>query len=175
MKIKSANWLKIARYDLRAAELAFGVGLHLTCVEKCHSSLEKLLNGLFMLTRYPDHIELMEDMLKTSNELKELTDKVINLVTKEFQVDEIILFGSYAKGTATDLSDVDVLVISPQFKEGVAILENVFTIKEKTGLREPYLQLFAFPSKIYYNEELFIDPDFIREIKRTGKVLYSSL
>ena len=82
---------------------------------------------------------------KTSNELKELTDKVINLVTKEFQVDEIILFGSYAKGTATDLSDVDVLVISPQFKEGVAILENVFTIKEKTGLREPYLQLFAFP------------------------------
>lgn len=112
---------------------------------------------------------------KTSNELKELTDKVINLVTKEFQVDEIILFGSYAKGTATDLSDVDVLVISPQFKEGVAILENVFTIKEKTGLREPYLQLFAFPSKIYYNEELFIDPDFIREIKRTGKVLYSSL
>ena len=57
---------------------------------------------------------------KTSNELKELTDKVINLVTKEFQVDEIILFGSYAKGTAKDLN-------------------------------------------------------FIREIKRTGKVLYSSL
>ena len=45
---------------------------------------------VLMLTRYPDHIELMEDMLKTSNELKELTDKVINLVTKEFQVDEII-------------------------------------------------------------------------------------
>ena len=83
--------------------MAFGVGLHLTCVEKCHSSLEKLLkgliveqdkeparihdllrliskvvvenlqndiyktlddlNGLFMLTRYPDDIELMEDML----------------------------------------------------------------------------------------------------------------
>ena len=63
MKRKSANWLKIARYDLRAAELAFDVGLHLTCVEKCHSSLEKLLKGLFMLTRYPDDIELMEDML----------------------------------------------------------------------------------------------------------------
>lgn len=45
----------------------------------------------------------------------------------------------------------------------------------KLMFREPYLQLFAFPSKIYYNEELFIDPDFIREIKRTGKVLYSSL
>jgi|688.fasta_scaffold00064_26 HEPN domain-containing protein len=63
MKRKSANWLKIARYDLRAAELAFSVGLHLTCVEKCHSSLEKLLKGLFMLTRYPDDIELMGDML----------------------------------------------------------------------------------------------------------------
>lgn len=63
---------------------------------------------------------------KTSNELKELTDKVINLVTKEFQVDEIILFGSYAKGTATDLSDVDILVISPQFKEGVAIFRLSF-------------------------------------------------
>lgn|GEM_PF-2889418 len=38
---------------------------------------------------------------------------------------------------------------------------------------EPYLQLLAFPSRTYY-EESHIDPDFVREIKRTSKVLYSS-
>ncbi len=111
---------------------------------------------------------------KTTVELKELTDKVVNSVTKSFQIDEIILFGSYAKGTATDLSDVDIAVVSPDLEVGQAMFKNVLTVSRKAGLCEPYLQLLAFPSKSYYNEDSYIDPDFIREIKRTGKVLFSS-
>ena len=43
---------------------------------------------------------------KTEIELKELIDKVIFSVTESFNVDEIILFGSYAKGTENEFSDV---------------------------------------------------------------------
>lgn len=94
-------------------------------------------------------------------------------MTKNFKVDEIVLFGSYAKGTENDLSDVDIAVISPELVEGQTMFKNVLTISRGAGLCEPYLQLLAFPSKTYYNEDSHIDPDFIREIKRTGKVLYS--
>lgn len=110
---------------------------------------------------------------KTIKELKLLTDKVVNSVTQNFKVDEILLFGSYAKGTATELSDVDIAVISPDLQEGEAMFKNVLTISRKAKLCEPYLQLLAFPSNVYYNEELYVDPDFIREIKKTGKVLFS--
>lgn len=110
---------------------------------------------------------------KTTIELKALTDKVVKAITDNFQVDEIVLFGSYARGAANDLSDVDIAVVCPELKEGQAMFKNVLTVTRKSGLCEPYLQLLAFPSKTYYNEESYVDPDFIREIKKTGKVLFS--
>lgn len=103
MKKKSENWLKIARYDLKAAQLAYDGNLYLTCIEKCHDALEKLLksiitendkqpqkihdllrlateaivgnlqqdildvlndlNNIYMSTRYPDEIEIIEKSL----------------------------------------------------------------------------------------------------------------
>ena len=103
MKKQSENWLKIAKYDLKAAKLAYDGGMALTCIEKCHDSLEKLLKGIitesgkqpqkihdllrligealvenlqqdilsilnelnsiYMTTRYPDEIEIIEHSL----------------------------------------------------------------------------------------------------------------
>ncbi len=111
---------------------------------------------------------------KTEVELKDLVDKVINKVTADFAVDEIILFGSYAKGTANDMSDVDIAIISPEFDTKNPLFENALKIKKQTKLFEPYLQLIAFASPTFYSE-VFIDPGFIREIKNTGKVVYSSI
>lgn len=34
MKKKAENWLKIAKYDLKAASIAFDNDLYLTCIEK---------------------------------------------------------------------------------------------------------------------------------------------
>jgi predicted nucleotidyltransferase len=108
---------------------------------------------------------------KNKLELESLLDTVITKVTNGFDVDEIILFGSYAKGTENDLSDVDVAVISPDLDVKGTILKNSLIIKKKTKLYEPYLQLMAFPSETFY-EEKFIDPGFIQEIKRTGRSIY---
>lgn len=46
MKKDTHNWIKIAKYDLKAAEVSFDGGMYLTCVEKCHNSIEKLLKGI---------------------------------------------------------------------------------------------------------------------------------
>ena len=108
---------------------------------------------------------------KTKIELQELIDKVVSMITKDFAVDEIILFGSYAKGTANNLSDVDIAVVSPDLDEAKPIVLNSLKIKQKVKLFEPYLQMMAFPSSVFYSEK-FIDPAFIQEIKKTGKKVY---
>lgn len=108
---------------------------------------------------------------KNKVELQELLDLVVDKTTSDFNVDEIILFGSYAKGTENDLSDVDVALVSPDLDEDCPLFENSLKIKKTVKLFEPYLQLTAFPSRIFYEED-FISPDFIQEIKRTGKTVY---
>jgi predicted nucleotidyltransferase len=63
-------------------------------------------------------------------------DKKINKTLKEFKsalevagirVDRIILFGSYARGEAGKESDIDVVVISEDFK-GMNLLQRLETI-----------------------------------------------
>lgn len=102
---------------------------------------------------------------------QQLINRVIDSITSHFKVDEIILFGSYAKGRATEDSDIDIAVISSELDPNSSIFKNVRTVKEKCKLIEANLQLFAFNSKVFY-EEAFVDPTFIREIKNTGRSIY---
>ena len=48
---------------------------------------------------------------------KELVDKI----TKVTKVKKIILFGSYSKGTATDESDIDLLIIENKINSKIEI------------------------------------------------------
>lgn len=107
----------------------------------------------------------------TKNWLENLVKKVIDSIDPEFNIEEIFLYGSYAKGNAHEWSDVDIALISPDLT-GKSIFSNVRTIKEKTKLYEPDLQLTAFPSKTFH-DETFVDPSFIQEIKKTGKKVYT--
>jgi len=46
VKEASANWLTIAKKDLKVAQDNYKIENYLTCVEKCHAALEKLLKGI---------------------------------------------------------------------------------------------------------------------------------
>lgn len=51
---------------------------------------------------------------------KEILDninKFIEEIKKHYNVTEIILFGSYAKGTASENSDIDIAIISDDFDD----------------------------------------------------------
>ena len=106
--------------------------------------------------------------------LEEKLKYYIESITKAINVDQIILFGSYAKGNPHQYSDIDIAVVSSELDPNKSRLSNIRKVKEKTNLLDPDLQLFAFPSETF-KHELGFDESFIREIKKTGKIVYSSI
>ncbi len=108
---------------------------------------------------------------KSKLELESFLTNVISKIAQDFMLDEVLLYGSYAKGTANADSDIDLAIISPQLTKKSIYANNRF-IKTQIKLYEPGLQLTSFPSEVFYNET-FVDPGFIQEIKRTGKRVYS--
>ena len=108
---------------------------------------------------------------KNRQELDEILSRVVKKISKDFELDEVILFGSYAKGTATADSDIDLAVVSKGLNKS-STFSNTRYLKEKINLIEPGLQLFAFNTKVF-NAEKSIEPGFIHEINKTGLRLKS--
>ena len=90
-------------------------------------------------------------------------------IAERFQPDKIILFGSYAYGTPTPDSDVDLLVVMPTrnpFAQAVRIGEAI----------EPgcFLDLLVRPPTLL-EKRLQWGDWFLREIVSRGKVLYEKV
>ena len=103
--------------------------------------------------------------LITSNQISALSDKI----AKKFHPDKIILFGSYAYGTAQQYSDVDLLVILP-FKEKNFTKSLEIINKVKPGFMTDILARNPEDVEMRYSAG---DP-LIREALDKGKVLYES-
>ncbi|MFM7458035.1 MAG: nucleotidyltransferase domain-containing protein [bacterium] len=108
---------------------------------------------------------------KNKLELENLLTELCNRIKDHYELDEILLFGSYAKGTANEWSDVDVAIISPSLNKR-SVLGNVLDISNKIKFYDSDLQLTAFPSQNFYQES-FDPQSFIGEIKRTSKKIYN--
>jgi predicted nucleotidyltransferase len=81
-------------------------------------------------------------------------------------IDSAFLFGSYAKGTATEQSDVDVCFFSHSFEnmQSLDIMKLLFRLTRK--YRGIDIEPHGFPTS-----ELKNDNPFVKEILRTGKEL----
>lgn len=101
-------------------------------------------------------------------------DEIIRILVSECQPDKIILFGSYASGTATEDSDLDLAIVKetdlPRFKRSA----NFRRALRSNGRR----WLFPMDIVVYTPEEIAAyqnDPySLIHEILNTGKTLYES-
>jgi len=97
-------------------------------------------------------------------QIAQLTSKIVAAERPE----KVILFGSYASGTATENSDVDLLVISrsdlPLREREVRLTRHLF------GSGVPYDLLMLTPEEV--EERLHRNGPFIREILSSGRVLY---
>ncbi len=87
----------------------------------------------------------------------------------EFSAEQVILFGSYARGTVTEDSDVDLLVVGP-FK-GRSVDKSV-EIRMKLRPGFPIDILVRTPEKV--RQRMGMGDNFIREILEEGKVLYEA-
>ena len=91
-------------------------------------------------------------------------------VARKFRPEKIILFGSYAHGTATDDSDVDLLVIMPRTRERGERMS--VRIRHAVPRDFPLDLLVRTPAEI--SKRLRWGDFFLREIMERGEVLYEA-
>lgn len=99
-----------------------------------------------------------------NNKISELVTKIAN----GYNPDKIILFGSYAKGTANEDSDVDLLVIK---ETDTPRPERTFQVRKMLyGMMIPLDILVYTPIEIRESQKSKLN--FLHEVLTTGKTVY---
>jgi len=99
----------------------------------------------------------------------ELLEGIVKRIVDGYNPDKIILFGSYAYGTPTEYSDIDLFIVKDddrrrvdRFCEVMRILRNVKGVP---------IEPLIFTNK-ELERRLELEDDFILGIVNEGKVLY---
>ena len=94
--------------------------------------------------------------------IMEIVQKYVEKICENYKIEAIILFGSYAKGTNNENSDIDIAIITDDFENDIFDEElNLMKLRRKIDTRiEPHL----IRVKDYKNAET----PFIQEIIETG-------
>jgi uncharacterized protein len=101
-------------------------------------------------------------MAKIPNKVKNTIEKFLNALRQNnIPIKKAILFGSYAHGTYTEWSDIDLAIVSDFF------VGNRFDDRRK--IRPIYLSISCDLEVLPYIPEDFTDDDpFVKEIIETG-------
>jgi predicted nucleotidyltransferase len=99
----------------------------------------------------------------TQFQIQQVSDEI----ARRFQPERIILFGSYAYGTPTEDSDVDLLVVMPF--EGKGVRKSI-EIEGEVHQGFPMDLIAITPERL--KERLDMQDFFLREVMTMGKVLY---
>ncbi len=104
-------------------------------------------------------------MMVSMEQIKALSREI----GREFHPERVVLFGSYAYGTATKDSDVDLLVVMPHKGKGWRLAGK---IRGYIRPKFPLDLLVRSPEQI--RQRLTLGDCFLKEIAEKGKVLYES-
>ena len=98
--------------------------------------------------------------------VNEIINSYVEDVKNAMSIDRIFLFGSYAKGTATDQSDIDLCFFSRSFENqtSIDIMKQLFRLTRK------YKGIDIEP-RGFATSELENDNPFVKEILHTGREL----
>jgi len=101
-------------------------------------------------------------MLTRNAAIKTVKDYAKEINEVGVNLRKVILFGSFAKGTQHEWSDIDVALVADDFT-GVGILDTPRF--SRINLQKPYIRI----EPITYPTDYFQESDpFIEEIKKTG-------
>jgi predicted nucleotidyltransferase len=101
-----------------------------------------------------------------SEQILDLSERI----AREFKPSKIILFGSYASGTPTNDSDVDLLVVMPHEGESHRMAA---AISSRVGHRFPTDLIVRSPQVL--RQRLALGDMFLREITENGIVLHDAI
>ena len=95
------------------------------------------------------------------SKIMESIKKYIEKISKYYKIEAIILFGSYAKGTENEDSDIDIAIISSDFKDIVDDGAKLIGLTWKIDTRiEPH----PITTEDYEN----VSNPFVEEVMNTG-------
>ena len=100
-------------------------------------------------------------------------EKIIPIIVSLASPDQIILFGSYAKGENTEKSDIDLLIVKKSLKKGREISGLIYKafLENEIGVPVDLLTVDYNRYKELNNEIGYV----YKTIKEEGKVIYGSL
>ena len=95
--------------------------------------------------------------------------KLCGQIVDAFRPQKIILFGSYAYGTPTFDSDIDLLVVMP-YEENE--LDKMAEVRRRLSSEMPLDVLVKTPKQI--EERIGMQDFFVRDIMEKGRILYDA-
>ena len=100
-------------------------------------------------------------------------DKIISIIVSLASPDQIILFGSYARGNYTDKSDIDLLIVKKGLKKGREISGLIYRtfFENDIGISVDLLTIDHNRYMELNNEIGYV----YKKIKEEGKVIYGPL
>jgi len=108
-------------------------------------------------------------MVKTSNKDLKIIKRFLKKVSEKIEIDKVILFGSAAKRKQRKWSDIDLAIISNDFKEIDNFERLVMLGKLAWYADATEIEALGYTKDEYKNATKL---DFLGEIKRTGKIIY---
>ena len=100
-------------------------------------------------------------------------DKIISLIVSIAAPDQIILFGSYARGDNKEKSDIDLLILKKGLKGGRDIIGSIYMAFYENGIGIP-VDLLAMDYDRYL--ELNNEIGYVyKTIKEEGKLIYGAI
>ena len=105
-------------------------------------------------------------MAKTEAEVRAIINRYVDFLAKELNVKRVILFGSYARDTATEDSDIDIAIESPDFGDNyVKDWQKLYRCVWRSGV-EPIIE----PRPLHPGINSMIN----EEIEKNGIVIYEA-
>lgn len=101
---------------------------------------------------------------------REIINRMVEKIKREYQPEKIILFGSYAWGNPTEHSDIDLFIIKDTGARGIDRSVKVRTILDEENAILPLDVLVYTPNEI--KRRLEIEDDFVKDILEKGEILY---
>ena len=100
-------------------------------------------------------------------------NQLARFIAEEFRPERIILFGSYAYGTPSEDSDVDLLVVMKTPADVVERGAEIYVAVDKSGVAPFSIHILVrTPQEI--RERVALGDFFMREIIERGKVIYEA-
>lgn len=94
------------------------------------------------------------------------------LQQKGLHVEKIILFGSHARGTPSEESDIDIVIISKDFKNKDIFQRVNLTMEAEVATIKKFM--IPFDIITMTPEELESETSLITDYARKGKILYAA-